>query len=244
MIKKLYKLPNTILGEVTTRVVPTKWQNLPVAAFISCNGEWNWDMIKPLISDTMVAEIALMPKPRAHLGADVPSWRFISDGTFTTKSAYQHLVGFQWHTNGSIWKKVWHWQGPQRICCFLWLTMSSGVMTNEFHFQCHLTHNPLCPRCDTEVETLSHMLWDCAQVRVLWERMVIPSEWLHFFSLKFIGWIRFNLSSHCGSNVSSSWNIVFGFMVWFLWLSRNEVVFWGGDREVHHLYFLATLWAQ
>lgn len=75
------------------------------------------------------------------------------------------------HTSqdSSLWKKIWSWNGPQKIRTFLWLVAKEKLLTNAQRYRRHLVDSDRCPRCDGQEETTAHMLRDCHVSMEIWQ---------------------------------------------------------------------------
>lgn len=152
------------------------------------------------------------------LGEDKPIWAFTSHGCFTTKSAYDSLLETVFAN--SKWKKVWTWEGPQRVRCFLWLLYNNGLKTNEKRKRCSLNTSPMCPLCSTHGESLDHLLRNCVVVKQVWQALC-PRGIPHSFGQGSLeDWLSSNLDgkSICNDN---DWCLTFGIGLWSIWYHRN-----------------------
>lgn len=83
----------------------------------------------------------------------------------------------------------------------------------------------MCPRCNSCLELVMHMLRDCEDVHKFWSKVLNSSQWSKFFSLGLHAWLNWNLTSSNIGVSSWSWTIMFGVVVWALWRDRNSLVF-------------------
>lgn len=112
---------------------------------------------------------------------DFPSWKVVSDGQFTLKSAYTSLLDDD--TVGpsiSIFKKVWSWEGPSRMKSILWKLAHGTLLINSKRECLVMTY---APRCNLYPETVMHMLRDFDHVHDFWSKNINPIHWSRFFSL-------------------------------------------------------------
>lgn len=57
-------------------------------------------------------------------------WKRTGNGEFSVKPAYGKCIQ-NVHSDGDrIWKKMWKWRGPQKICIFLWFSVQDKLLTN------------------------------------------------------------------------------------------------------------------
>ncbi|KAL4279829.1 hypothetical protein GQ457_03G024220 [Hibiscus cannabinus] len=171
-----------------------------VASMIAVNGDWDWNqMFQWLPADSLEAIAAIKP-PRPNAGADVPGWRWESNRTFSVRSAYKAL------TVDSA--------APLRI------------MTNAERKRRHLATSDVCASCQSEIETIVHVLRDCPRARQVWEAVVAPAQLAVFFSLPFSDWIL-----QCVTNVANvgtgdeRWAARFATICWLVWKQRCNTIF-------------------
>ncbi|KAF7838963.1 Ribonuclease H protein [Senna tora] len=193
--------------------------------FIDANGGWNRGMLERYLPKEICAAVLRVLPPNSCRGADTVRWKHSSDGVFSVKSAYNLLVWKGPVCKASIWKRIWHWPGPQRIRTFLWLLAKGRLLTNVQRVARKMVSSGVCSRCVGEKETCLHALRDCALIKNVWKRIVHPSKWRLFFSLNLENWVERNLSEEWGKSDSYNWKVIFGVACWWLWKVRNEVVF-------------------
>ncbi|PKI55955.1 hypothetical protein CRG98_023687 [Punica granatum] len=120
-----------------------------------------------------------------------------------------------------VWRVIWSWEGPQRLRAFLWLVACDNLLTNEARVRQRLTVSADCPRCNTNVESIIHILRDCSSARQMWERLIPPSLQPNFFSVSLHDWLMLNLVWPPCEN----WPTIFVTGCWLLWTWRNKELF-------------------
>ncbi|PNY07114.1 ribonuclease H [Trifolium pratense] len=58
-----------------------------------------------------------------------------------------------------------------------------------------MTNNDLCPRCQSQPETIMHMLRDCEDVQQYWNQFITEDYWAKFFSLGLHAWLKWNITT-------------------------------------------------
>ncbi|CAN1799977.1 Putative ribonuclease H protein At1g65750 [Linum perenne] len=101
-------------------------------------------------------------------------WGLEPNGIFSVRSAFQLLQGLAAAPQKTIWKRVWGWQGPNKIKHFLWLASHDRLLTNVDRSRRHLTNQVVCPRCYAQAENLQHIFLDCPFALQVWNS-VLPS---------------------------------------------------------------------
>jgi hypothetical protein len=101
----------------------------------------------------------------------------IWSGLFSVRSGY-HLAkeNFE-HTkagssngfhNSAIWKTMWKLKGPNTEKHFIWRACHDILPTRENLIMRKIVSDPFCPICGLEVETVSHILWECSSTMDVW----------------------------------------------------------------------------
>ncbi|KAL4377932.1 hypothetical protein GQ457_02G028840 [Hibiscus cannabinus] len=146
-----------------------------VASMVAINGNWDWNrMYQWLPADTLEA-IATIKPPRPDAGADVPGWRWESNRTFSVRSAYKALKVPISVDSNICWPRIWKLQVQQRVRVFLRLVFHQLLMTNAERKRRNLATSDVCASCQSEIETIVHVLRDCPRARQVWEAVVAPA---------------------------------------------------------------------
>ncbi|KAJ1415512.1 Reverse transcriptase zinc-binding domain [Sesbania bispinosa] len=133
------------------------------------DGSWNLHIFSPYLPQWAIDEITGSLPPQPGSQQDNLSWGLTSHGNFTTKSAY-HLAAdnFQGPVH-RIWRAIWHWKGPHRLKCFLWMILKGGLKTNSLRKNRKLSISDLCPICNSHIESPLHALRDCHRAQWVWQ---------------------------------------------------------------------------
>lgn len=177
--------------------IPMDQAKYPVSFYFD-NGRWKWDSFESFIPNSARQNIeAVNPPNQSNLG-DFPPWSLNSDGNFSLKYAYVCLTSCRTveKVENPLFKKIWHWKGPNMIRAFLWKIIHGKLLTNQERQKRGMRANPMCPRCNSSPETLMHMLRNCDEVFALWNEVLSPNSWIKFFSIGLYPWIEWNLSSN------------------------------------------------
>ncbi|CAN1837534.1 Putative ribonuclease H protein At1g65750 [Linum perenne] len=192
--------------------------SLSVSAVCSENDGWNSDFIMSSLPRNVALQVLGMSTPRDDLGPDSLVWGLESNGRFSVRSAYQLLNDFSVEASGSNWDYIWRWKGPNKIRHFLWLATHNRLLTNMERQRRHLTNQVFCPRCPTQTETLSHVLFDCEFALQVWRQTLPSAIALRQSASSFESWWMDMLKD-------TSCNTQFGVIVWLLWNARNKFIF-------------------
>jgi hypothetical protein len=83
-------------------------------------------------------------------------WRWTADGTYSAKSAYnaQFIGSYSFFRGDSIWKA--EAEGKHKF--FAWLLVQSKILAADKILARQWPCNPICPLCNHEQETASHLI--------------------------------------------------------------------------------------
>lgn len=135
-------------------------------------------LLRDILPEEVLARLALCPPPTDDAGPDIRFWQHSAKGVCTVASAYQVLERGKLGNPDSFWKKIWAWNGPQRVRCFLWLAAQQRLLTNYERARRHMSPSNLCPLCDDAPETTLHGIRDCPFAVAVWKRLVKIEEQL------------------------------------------------------------------
>ncbi|CAN0863350.1 Putative ribonuclease H protein At1g65750 [Linum grandiflorum] len=161
-----------------------------------------------------------MTPPSDSLGPDSMVWGLEPTGKFTIRSAYLLLTDLQEEQPDPRWKRIWKWQGPNKIRHFLWLASHNRLLTNEERGRRHLTNQVLCSFCSDHTESCIHILRDCRFAKQFWSKImpqVISGEEL---SKDGSNWLDTHVCHR-----EERHTLTFGVGVWLLWRARNKRLF-------------------
>lgn len=153
-------------------------------------------------------------------------------------------------TTDPHWRITWRSWAPLRIKFFIWLALLGRCWTADRLARHDLPHEPLCPLCDQEPETMQHLLAGCSFSRQVWHEVLswcrstatIPSH-----DEEFITWLSSAISSttSCLRRGLASIAIL---TAWHIWRHRNGCLFDGDSPAVGHAVSTiqeeARLWAR
>ena len=138
------------------------------------------------------------------------------DGEFSVKSAYDSFVRSVRLLVDPFFRLIWKWKGMERIRVFLWQVVVDALPTKFFHFSRHITANPCCPSCKSNLhETSLHAFRDCEFVAKFWRHLVDTNLFPQFYILHIRSWLLWNLSPS-NPMVEHSWGQVFASAIHYL----------------------------
>ncbi|KAL4367152.1 hypothetical protein GQ457_05G012660 [Hibiscus cannabinus] len=176
-------------------------------------------------------------------------WPANKNGIYSARSGYFSVLDSSQATpitsqsndpkiDKNIWKSIWKLHAPPKIRSFIWKLCYNAVATKEnLHSRFHLSDGK-CPRCHDSVESVEHVLFFCPHAQAVWKASdfnYCPSLegfpcfakwWLHLF-------YSFMTVDHCHLSLVA-------FVCWFLWKSRNALVFQGSCDNPIEIWHLAA----
>nr|XP_025664883.1 uncharacterized protein LOC112763420 [Arachis hypogaea] len=194
--------------------------------FLDVSGLWDVGKLQRMLPEEIIKKIVAISPPSPWKEADHLAWGLSSDGSFSTKSAYQLNMENQ-HAPNKNFRLVWNWQGPERIRTFLWLVTHNAILTNSEKRRRHLTNDDTCPRCRSHEESTIHVLRDCPYAMSIWNRLIPPNGRSSFFNTELNEWLYQNLTTN------KNWNCLFGVALSSIWYLRNKLVFNGESAHVN-----------
>ncbi|XVF12417.1 hypothetical protein REPUB_Repub08aG0116500 [Reevesia pubescens] len=212
------------IAEVCNFEVPLHSRDDKVGDYFNNSGSWDWNRLS-FLSQDVLDQISLVQLDSRR--DDRSIWASTTKGDFTVHSAYTILLPES--VSNFTWNKIWKLVTPPRIQHFLWLVSHNRILTREACFNKGISATSFCPRCNTSVENVLHVLRDCNSSHFIWTRWLNSSRLDYFNSLSLHDWLLFNLSNQ-NSLVADvvPWPIWFSFTCWNIWKWRNKVLFEDG----------------
>jgi hypothetical protein len=208
--------------------------------------QWNIQFSR-LFHDWEVGELAAFYKCLYDYklqgeGRDKLWWVPSRKGVFEVKSFYRALS-----PRGSVsfpWKSVWKSKAPPRVAFFVWTAVHSKILTLDNLGRRGLVVVNRCWLCETDGESVDHLLLNCAVARDLW---------ITFFARFGLCWvmpcsIKELLASWWTVGRTRStvvWKMVPHCILWCIWREQNNRCFEGLSRTREELlhFFLVTLFS-
>ncbi|CAN0830454.1 Putative ribonuclease H protein At1g65750 [Linum grandiflorum] len=162
--------------------------DIMVADICDDAGKWNVSFLNENMSANVVEQVLGMTPPSAELGNDKLVRGLEPNGMFSIQSAYILIKQLNDVDTGKLWRKVWTWQGPNKICHFLWLASHGRLLTNVERRRRHLTNNAACAICGNHEESVDHILRKCPFAATVWRDFIPTSHQQEFFSQNFENW--------------------------------------------------------
>lgn len=211
-------------GEATLASQYQNWDSInmeTVDNLMTDEGEWDVDSIKSHLPNEAIDSVLKVKLPRFVTFSDFSHWKGSTSGEFSTVAVYKSISNQGDYLCDMDW--VWKLKIPQKLKGFLWLVFNGKLLTNAMRMRRGFTGNANCPRCDSHVENIEHLLRDCYSSRILWTNL----KGRHWFDMEsqynLIDWLTKNLRFPI--SMDPSWSLLFAVTIWQLWKERNRKVF-------------------
>ncbi|CAN1809470.1 Putative ribonuclease H protein At1g65750 [Linum perenne] len=208
-----------------------------IADYCNPTGEWNIDLLASLLPSQILQAVVGMTPPHHDLNDDIPVWNLEPNGKYSVKTGYLLAKELTNRDEQHLWKRIWKWEGSQRVRNFLWIAASGKMLTNAERVRRHLSSNSDCGICPGEAETCEHILRSCPMASQVWDKALNLEINDPFFTLSWEDWWESNLTNPMRKTV-------FGYTCWTLWKCRNERVFEGKLALVDSIFAKSSFWTD
>lgn len=196
----------------------------------------------------MTDHTQFQPFPDLNEQVDELTWRFNSNGQYSTASIYKMLISgglIKWE-----FKAIWKYSIPPTVKVFRYLLLKERLLTREVmiyrNFNCTDT---VCSLCDTGVlESAIHLFFECPFAKAIWNSLSC------FLGDEFLGrgrtvleiWRRSSANLKHKPAIRTRGECFLSAGCWMIWRQRNNMIF--EQREVVHdvvtqwIVSEATLW--
>lgn len=141
-------MSSIVLQEVVVGQIPEEDRSLMIEAFVNDSGQWCMEKFEHLLPSEVVMEIVAVMVVPSHDMEDSTCWAGTSNGSFSTKSAYELVAAGRVETNLDVLQEIiWRWNGIEIVKYFLWQGAREGFLTNGYTTAHHMGTSSLCPIC-------------------------------------------------------------------------------------------------
>ncbi|KAK8643822.1 hypothetical protein V6N13_013099 [Hibiscus sabdariffa] len=179
---------------------------------------------------SILLRIAAIKCPLPHFPRDELGWNGTTSGKFTIKSAYSIRCSVDEGPNEDIWRIIMRYKGTQLQQIFLWMVCCDKIMTNSERVRRHFSNDARCGLCGADIEDVDHVLRRCPQAYLTWKELIRDEKIDEFLKLDIKAWVKCNLTNpRMFAKVPIDWELMFSGVCWYIWKSRNAVVFRNED---------------
>jgi len=213
---------------------------LMVSNLITHQGSWDHALLSELFFPPDVVRIMSYPP---NIGLEHSYiWAYNRNGCYTVKSGnwlISHLKQqppppTHEQVTRCLKKKIWDLKTLPKIKMFLWRALS-GVLVVSTCLQAHGMHtNLMCSLCQTNIESISHVLFCCWPAREVWENANIYMP-PHGFTDSITDNIGFMLKLMSNVGVPLPLRMAIPWILWGIWKHRNETLYAGKQGDLVYL---------
>uniref|UniRef100_A0A2N9FFZ2 Reverse transcriptase domain-containing protein n=1 Tax=Fagus sylvatica TaxID=28930 RepID=A0A2N9FFZ2_FAGSY len=105
-------------------------------------------------------------------------WKATKNGAYTVRSGY-HLLLNECHQDEpsssdttkmtQLWDAIWSLHVPPKIRHFLWRACHNSLPTRSNLHHRHILADPSCSSCTNQIESTIHALWQCKEIKPVWQ---------------------------------------------------------------------------
>lgn len=185
-----------------------------------------WDVQK-VQRDFHENNVQLVLQTRIPLldAADRIAWCDTTNGGYTVKSGYHYWMNLNSEMPGNAfsksWNRLWNLPIPHKIRTFLWHFCKNNVPVRKLLRSKGVGAPTICPMCDTDIEHLLHVFFDCKFASDCWQIAglnfdILSVEWAPDWLLDKI------------MNENENTVVKIAEVLWCIWFGRNKKV-WEGQ---------------
>ncbi|XP_060972201.1 uncharacterized protein LOC133038159 [Cannabis sativa] len=196
--------------------------------------QWDMDILNDIFNERDINLIVSIPIQITE--PDIWYWKKENLGHYSVKSAYAIIQEGKQQSATPVltgyWRKCWNLKVPPKVKNFLWQASTSCLPTKTQLQTKHVAVNALCPFCNVENETISHILVTCSFSKACWTELepaittVVVDTFPSWLNLIFENW----------SGRSRQLVVM---LCWALWKCRNDLVWNQKSAEVKDVVMLA-----
>ena len=156
---------------------------------------------------------------------DILRWGYTPKGSFSTKEAYKIMCNDPIPLD-PLWSRIWTTGIWPKVSLFLWLFGHQRILTWDNLWKRNFHGPSKCPNCNTQEETLQHLLDSCSLANQLWEKASFHCQKRCRVSEDIIKSIRnWNQNPYKSELLNQLWRIIPGLLLWTIWKEWNKCIF-------------------
>ncbi|KAF4400613.1 hypothetical protein G4B88_023406 [Cannabis sativa] len=200
------------------------------------NKQWDLEVITDLFESWDIDLILKIPLSNT-LDVDTRYWSKEPSGFYSVKSSYQYLQELKgdWsiQMESDLWRILWKVKVPPKVLHFSWKAISGCLPTRTQLLRIkHVPVESLCVFCNSEEESILHVLGDCPFANSCWNRSGVGLNFstANTFTDCFKGFSVGGRSSMFEEVLMVGWGI---------WKAQNELLWKGRSSTVAEVVRLA-----
>ena len=186
---------------------------------------WDWEKLTFELPDEVKGLICAIPISTLGGGLDKLAWSGSPNGSFDVKSAYGIAMK---SSNATVFSVSWIWKIDllPKVRLFLWLCAHNSIGVKVCLGRRGVVQDEVCPVCCNGGEAILHALRDFSHLKHVWNQLGVTASNHEFWHVNLVDWLSLNVRKNDKLHGSGTpWKIVFPFVIWIIWKSRNDIVF-------------------
>ncbi|XP_058198449.1 uncharacterized protein LOC131313970 [Rhododendron vialii] len=196
-----------------------------------CDGTWG--MVKQLTFGRISGSIICISKAK-----DKRIWKFNKSGKYYVKLGNHQGIkkvalskpsqaSTSYSPPKSLWNKLWDVPTAPKICHFMWKVVKNWVASKANLFKRKCSPSPTCLLCNSEKESIEHILFHCPWTRAVWfgcgKAFWILDSPIHSADK----WMEDLLCGYLAKETLPEEAAAIFQIFWAIWKARNSFVFSG-----------------
>ncbi|CAL1413624.1 unnamed protein product [Linum trigynum] len=139
------------LNSVATQTIPEEFLQRRVAHYWHEDHGWKIDELADYLGAETLETIQAFHFDPMTREEDKLRWNLTTNGSFTTRIAYQALSPpLVPSKSATFWKSIWKLHVPERVRVFIWMAVENKLTTKNIRKFRHLTTDDSCPYCENQ----------------------------------------------------------------------------------------------
>lgn len=199
---------------------------------------WKPDLVKTLYPSPVCNEILSIPLSKTGVVSDQLMWKFSSSGDYNVHQAYQVLLQdakqhlpeshLPFSPSPDVWNTVWKVNVPLNICNCIWRLLHDSLPTFLTLKHRGIVNVGLCPLCDSDEESSTHLFLNCSFSRACWYGSQLAIQSSEIGSVSVQQRISRTILDHNSLEEGDMRYLQLVFtLIWSIWNHRNKMVYEG-----------------
>ena len=161
---------------------------------------WKVDLVGRSYPFSQALKIFQIPISKTNFVQDKLFWRFSKNGEYQVKKAYKLLTRDDashpryFYAKMGWWRTFWKIKVPLKISTFIWKLLHNCLPTFLHLHARGISSTKLCPLCNEEEESHTHIFLHCPFVRACWHGSTLALCTSEFINLFVQQWLKHLLS--------------------------------------------------
>lgn len=202
-------------------------ENLKLKDVVGFTG-WNLEHVSFSFPTPILLEMKATPFSFSCRDEDRLTWHLSSNGEFKLREAYQLANKKAKDLSRTPFSGTWVWKilSLPKIKHLLWQCCHFSIAVKATLNERGMGIPPVCPVCNSKLETIVHALRDCPKAKCFWNSLMPPLTPNIFYGMPLVEWLKLNCRcSRFSASSNIEWGTIFPMAVWIFWLHRNNIVF-------------------